>query len=124
MMMIIVLVLVLINIIHINCSSIDDIEHVIIFMQENRPFDHYFGTLKGVRGFNDRTTVPLKNGHNAFYQPVNSDENEYMLPYRVDANQTNCMCMEAPEMYYPTDLKVYHYHPSSLPISSSLPLSL
>jgi phospholipase C len=68
-------------------AGLEQLEHIIIFMQENRPFDHYFGTLSGVRGFNDRTTVPLKSGLNAFYQPVNSSETEYMLPYRVDANK-------------------------------------
>ncbi|MBV9918728.1 MAG: hypothetical protein JO153_19675 [Solirubrobacterales bacterium] len=35
-------------------GSLKDIEHVIIFMQENRSFDHYFGTLSGVRGFDDQ----------------------------------------------------------------------
>ena len=28
-------------------GTIKDVEHVIILMQENRSFDHYFGTLKG-----------------------------------------------------------------------------
>lgn len=90
-------------------NTIDDIQHVVIFMQENRPFDHYFGKLKGVRGFNDRTTVPLKNKKNVFYQPVSTNnDNDYMLPFRVDTNHTNCMCMPAPEMYYPTDIKIYN----------------
>ena len=44
-------------------GSLKDIEHVIIFIQENRSFDHYFGTLSGVRGFAD------KHGHKAFFQP-------------------------------------------------------
>jgi phospholipase C len=34
-------------------STFYDAEHVVILMQENRSFDHMFGTLKGVRGFND-----------------------------------------------------------------------
>ena len=34
-------------------ASLSDIEHVVILMQENRSFDHYFGTLSGVRGFSD-----------------------------------------------------------------------
>ena len=38
-------------------GELSDIEHVVILIQENRSFDHYFGTLPGVRGFND-TTVP------------------------------------------------------------------
>ena len=33
--------------------SLRDIEHVVLLMQENRSFDHYFGTFSGVRGFAD-----------------------------------------------------------------------
>ncbi|GEE00283.1 phospholipase C, phosphocholine-specific [Gordonia spumicola] len=39
-------------------GSIDDVEHVVILMQENRSFDHYFGTMKGVRGFADNSAKP------------------------------------------------------------------
>ena len=34
--------------------SLEDLQHIVVFMQENRSFDHYFGTLPGVRGFGDR----------------------------------------------------------------------
>src|ERR1700679_50403 len=34
-------------------GTINDVEHIVILMQENRPFDHHFGTLRGVRGFSD-----------------------------------------------------------------------
>ncbi len=47
-------------------GTIQDVEHVVILMQENRPFDHHFGTLRGVRGFNDpraiRINLPLQSG--------------------------------------------------------------
>jgi phospholipase C len=43
-------------------GTLKDIEHVVFLMQENRSFDHYFGTLSGVRGFGD------KKGHAAFTQ--------------------------------------------------------
>ena len=43
-------------------GKLKDIEHVVFLMQENRSFDHYFGTLSGVRGFDD------KNGRKAFTQ--------------------------------------------------------
>ncbi len=36
-------------------GSLKDVEHIVLLMQENRSFDHYFGTLSGVRGFDDRT---------------------------------------------------------------------
>ncbi len=40
-------------------GTIEDIEHIVIFMQENRSFDHYFGGLAGVRGFGDRFPIPV-----------------------------------------------------------------
>ena len=40
-------------------GTIMDVEHVVILMQENRSFDHYFGTLRGVRGFGDRFPIPV-----------------------------------------------------------------
>ena len=39
-------------------GSIGDVEHVVVLTQENRAFDHYFGTMRGVRGFGDRFVVP------------------------------------------------------------------
>ncbi|MER7764554.1 phospholipase C, phosphocholine-specific [Streptomyces sp. NPDC097619] len=45
------------------------IEHVIVLMQENRSFDNYFGTLKGVRGFGDPTALRLPGGTSVFEQP-------------------------------------------------------
>ncbi|MFX1767466.1 alkaline phosphatase family protein [Paraburkholderia sp. A1RI-2L] len=41
-------------------GTIRDVQHVVIFMQENRAFDHYLGTLPGVRGFGDRITIPQR----------------------------------------------------------------
>ena len=38
-------------------------------MQENRSFDHYFGTLRGVRGFGDPRAVTLPTGKPVWYQP-------------------------------------------------------
>ncbi len=47
-------------------GTIQDVEHVVILMQENRPFDHHFGTLRGVRGYNDpraiKINLPMKDG--------------------------------------------------------------
>ncbi|MGW1895823.1 phosphocholine-specific phospholipase C [Streptomyces sp. NPDC002004] len=50
-------------------GGLDAIEHVVILMQENRSFDHYFGTLRGVRGFSDRNAVRLPDGAPVFEQP-------------------------------------------------------
>jgi phospholipase C len=40
-------------------GDIRDIKRVVILMQENRSFDHYFGSLRGVRGFGDRATITV-----------------------------------------------------------------
>ena len=53
-------------------GTINDVKHVVVLMQENRSFDHYFGTLKGVRGFGDRATVQLSGGNSVFNQPNGS----------------------------------------------------
>lgn len=49
-------------------GTMRDVEHVVILMQENRSFDNYFGTLKGVRGFGDRFPIPLAGGLNVWQQ--------------------------------------------------------
>lgn len=91
----------------VSADSLDNVEHVIIFMQENRAFDHYFGSLKGVRGFNDRNTQPMASGlPNSFYQPVDQDDlSQYMLPFHVDTHSTSAMCMDAPQMGYESDMR-------------------
>jgi phospholipase C len=43
-----------------------------IVMQENRSFDHYFGTMRGVRGFGDRSTITLPGGLSVFEQPTSA----------------------------------------------------
>lgn len=45
------------------------IKHVIVLMQENRSFDHYYGTLRGVRGFADAHPLLLSDGRTVFEQP-------------------------------------------------------
>ncbi|WP_406404988.1 phospholipase C, phosphocholine-specific [Streptomyces sp. NBC_00879] len=53
-------------------SELAQIKHVVILMQENRGFNHYFGKLKGVRGFADRSAMLLDGGHSVFRQPNGS----------------------------------------------------
>lgn len=43
-------------------GTLRDVRHVVILMQENRSFDHYFGTLPGVRGFADPLPAPTAAG--------------------------------------------------------------
>jgi phospholipase C len=49
-------------------GGIRAIKHVVLLMQENRSFDHYFGTLRGVRGFGDRNAISTRSGDPVFRQ--------------------------------------------------------
>jgi phospholipase C len=68
-------------------SSYFDAEHVVILMQENRSFDHVFGTLRGVRGFNDPRAISLPNGDPVWVQ-TNSRGQSY-VPFRLNIKDTN-----------------------------------
>jgi phospholipase C len=70
-------------------GSMRDIKHVVLLMQENRSFDHYFGTMAGVRGFNDPDALILPDGRSVFYQPDAQSANGYLLPFHLDTRRTN-----------------------------------
>ncbi|HEY1790096.1 MAG TPA: alkaline phosphatase family protein [Verrucomicrobiae bacterium] len=70
-------------------GSLDDIKHVVLLMQENRSFDHYFGTMAGVRGFDDPDAMILPNGKSVFHQPDVMNPNGYLLPFHLDTKKTN-----------------------------------
>ena len=63
-------------------GTINDVEHIVILMQENRSFDHYFGTLRGVRGYGDPRAVRLPSGKQVWYQPHDTG---YVLPFHPGA---------------------------------------
>ncbi|MFI5664645.1 phosphocholine-specific phospholipase C [Streptomyces sp. NPDC051684] len=64
-------------------GTLDDVEHVVVLMQENRSFDHYFGALKGVRGFGDPRPVTLPSGKSVWHQADGTGKE--VLPYHPDA---------------------------------------
>ena len=64
--------------------TIKDVEHIVVLMQENRSFDHYFGTLRGVRGFGDKQALRYQNGTGVFQQPDKTRTDlGYLLPYNL-----------------------------------------
>jgi phospholipase C len=69
-------------------GTLRDIDHFIFLMKENRSFDHYFGTLAGVRGFDDATAMTLPDGRPVFAQPEGRDGGS-VLPFRLDTRRTN-----------------------------------
>jgi phospholipase C len=69
-------------------GTIKDVKHIVVLMQENRSFDHYFGTMRGVRGFGDRHTVPLPDGRSVWEQ---SNGARILPPFWLDTERTNGM---------------------------------
>jgi phospholipase C len=70
------------------CAKVTDIDHVVILIQENRSFDHYFGSYRGVRGFSDQSP--------AFQQPYPGNTANapagVLLPFHLDTTKTNAAC--------------------------------
>ncbi|ROR46415.1 phosphocholine-specific phospholipase C [Kitasatospora cineracea] len=89
-------------------GSLADVKHVVIFMQENRAFDHYFGTLNGVRGFGDRNAITLPGGKPVWQQPNSSNPDGYIAPFRMNTATTSSICAGAAAMDWSTDLGIYN----------------
>jgi phospholipase C len=69
-------------------GTIQDVAHVVILMQENRSFDHYFGSMSGVRGFGDPTAPKLPSGKDVWWQ---SDGEREIVPFHLDTHSTRAM---------------------------------
>jgi phospholipase C len=69
-------------------SGLDAVEHVVVVMQENRSFDHYFGAYPGVTGFDDHRGSSL----GAFAQRWPGGEASTLLPYRLDHTTLQDQC--------------------------------
>ncbi|ROH91702.1 phospholipase C, phosphocholine-specific [Stagnimonas aquatica] len=76
--------------------DITDVQHVVILMQENRSFDHYFGLLQGVRGFGDRFMLPRYNGESMLVQ---RNASRTVLPYYLDSREGNGLVVGTPHSW-------------------------
>lgn len=90
-----------------NSGSLKDIEHVVIFMQENRSWNSYFGTMAGVRGFNDPNVQVNKDGSPVWFQQVDQDMSTatttllpWYLGYQGGSSHNAIQCMTAGDNGY------------------------
>jgi phospholipase C len=74
-------------------STFLDAEHIVFLMQENRSFDHTYGTLQGVRGFNDPRAISLPDKNPVWCQ--SNSAGETYSPFRLDIKNTNATWMES-----------------------------
>ncbi len=74
------------------CAPLSDIEHVVFVMQENRSYDHYFGTYrKPSRGFSDPDAlrhrgVFKQHGYSA--KESKPDKDAFLPPWHLDTMDT------------------------------------
>lgn len=79
---------------NVRTGTIRDVEHVVVLTQENRSFNHYFGTLNGVRGFGDPYPVPVArdgDGYRSIWMQPNAEKDAapaLVAPFRLDTIQT------------------------------------
>jgi phospholipase C len=84
-------------------GTIEDVAHIVVFMQENRSFDHYFGHLSGVRGYNDRHPVLRADGKPVWNQPRKEDADAVVLPFHLRTKTTSAECvLDLDHSWYPT----------------------
>ncbi|MGW0756688.1 phosphocholine-specific phospholipase C [Streptomyces sp. NPDC002814] len=86
-------------------GSIEDVEHIVVLMQENRSFDHYYGALRGVRGFGDPRPVTQQNGKSIWYQ---SDGTKDLLPFHPDADDLGMQFLEGLPHSWPDGQAAYN----------------
>src|SRR5580658_6709270 len=69
-------------------APISEIKHIVVLMQENRSFDHYFGAMPGVRGFSDPQAIP-----GVFKQADSDNPDGYLYPFHTDTHSTSAQAL-------------------------------
>ncbi len=75
-------------------GTLEDVEHIVVFMQENRSFDHYFGHLSGVRGYNDRFPLTQPDGKPVWFQGRMEDPTRSILPFHFNTQKTSAQFLQ------------------------------
>jgi phospholipase C len=101
-------------------GTLRDLEHVVIFIQENRAFDHYFGTLRGVRGFSDPRPLTLPGGASVFHQPVAAGSAEVVTPFHLDAAATRAQSLHSLDHSWKGSHERWKWHDAWVPAKSAL----
>lgn len=88
-------------------TTFEDAEHVVLLMQENRSFDHAFGTLQGVRGFNDPRAMSLPDKNLVWLQSKKSGET--YAPFRLNIKDTKATWMSSLPHSWTNQLEAGNY---------------
>ena len=101
-------------------GTIRDVEHVVILMQENRAFDHYFGALRGVRGFDDPRPLILPSGEPVWRQPRELGMPDAIPPFRLNSATTNAECMSSLDHSWKGQHSLWKNHDAWIPVKGPM----
>ena len=87
-------------------QSLRDVKHIVVHMQENRSFDHYFGMLNGVRGFGDPRPLRLAGGRTVWSQPSKQHPDGHVLPYHGDSRTTRSFKVDGADQSHQGNLHI------------------
>jgi len=100
-------------------GTIQDVEHVVILMQENRSFDHYFGTLRGVRGYGDPRPITLPSGEPVWNQPAKGGVGT-VSPFHLDTGSTRAETMFSLDHSWKGTHERWKHHDAWIPAKGPL----
>jgi phospholipase C len=101
-------------------GTLADVEHVVILMQENRAFDHYFGSLRGVRGFDDPRPLMLPSGQPVWRQPRDVGVTDAIAPFRLNSETTSAECMMSLDHSWKGQHSLWKNHDAWIPVKGHL----
>ena len=78
---------------HRESGTLEDVQHIVVLMQENRSFDHYLGHLSGVRGYGDRHVVRGPGGEPIWWQQRQKAENGWITPFHLPTQTSSAECV-------------------------------
>ena len=88
-------------------GTIEDVQHIVVHMQENRAFDHYLGMLNGVRGFGDPRPLRLAGGRSVFAQPSAEHPDGHVLPYHGDSRTTRSFAVDGADQSHVENMHIF-----------------
>ncbi len=101
-------------------GTVKDVQHVVILMQENRSFDHYFGCLRGVRGFGDPRALTLPSGKSVFHQPVGAGVTETILPFHLNSRTSGAEFMGSLDHSWKGQFNLWKHHDAWVSVKTAL----
>jgi phospholipase C len=100
-------------------GTIRDVGHVVILMQENRSFDHYFGVMRGVRGYGDPRPIDLPSGKPVWAQPTKDGKRD-VRPFRLDTAATRSESMFSLDHSWKGSHALWKRHDAWIPTKTAL----